>query len=194
MWFFVSLHMQQVLGFDALAAGLAFLPQSVSIVIGSQLSSRLLPRVGPRAVLVAGSLLTAAGFVWFATLTPQTSWLAGVLGPGIAVSLGMGLVFPAVTTAATNGVPDERAGLVSGLVTTSRQVGGAIGLAVLSTLATARTSTLTAAGVPAPEALTAGTTRAFAVAAVVVAVGAVLALLVPAPSPAEPREREAAQA
>ncbi|PVZ08442.1 DHA2 family efflux MFS transporter permease subunit [Actinomycetospora cinnamomea] len=182
MWFFVSLHMQGVLGFDALTAGLAFLPQSGSVVIGSQISSRLLPRVGARALLVGGAALTAAGFAWFAFLTPTTSWVAGVLGPGIAVSLGMGLVFPAVTTAATSGVDGGLAGLVSGLVTTSRQIGGAIGLSVLSTLAVARATSVGASGAPAPAASTAGTTAAFTVAAVVVGVAALVALLVPAPA------------
>jgi EmrB/QacA subfamily drug resistance transporter len=191
MWFFVSLHMQGVLGFDALTAGLAFLPQSGSVVVGSQVSSRLLPRVGARVLLVGGGALTAAGFAWFAFLTPTTSWVAGVLGPGIAVSLGMGLVFPAVTTAATNGVDGGLAGLVSGLVTTSRQIGGAVGLSVLSTLAATRAATLGAEGAPAPVASTAGTTTAFTVAAVVVAVAALLALLVPAPQ--RERTREAAQ-
>ena len=184
MWFFVSLHMQGVLGFDALTAGLAFLPQSASVVLGSQVSSRLLPRVGARALLVGGATLTAAGFAWFAFLTPTTSWAAGILGPGIAVSLGMGIVFPAVTTAATTGVGPGLAGLVSGLVTTSRQIGGAIGLSVLATLAASHTAGLAAAGAAAPVAQTAGTTRAFAVAAVVVAVSALVALLVPAPRPA----------
>ena len=182
MWYFVSLHLQNVLGFDALTTGLAFLPQSLSVLAGSQLSSRLLPRCGPRVLIVGGAVMTAVGFALFATLTAQTSWTAGVLAPGILVSLGMGLVFAPVTTAATSGVGPERAGLVSGLVTTFRQTGGAIGLAVLATLATARSTALLARGVPLAEALTAGTTRAFTIAAVVVAVTAVVGLAVP-PSP-----------
>ncbi|MFC5142668.1 MFS transporter [Actinomycetospora rhizophila] len=188
MWFFVSLHMQDVLGFDPLTAGLAFLPQSASVVLGSQISSRLLPRYGPRAVLVGGGILTTAGYVWFAFLTPTTSWAAGILGPGIAVTLGIGLVFPAVTTAATSGVDGGLAGLVSGLVTTSRQIGGAVGLSVLSTLAAAHTASLVAAGAATPVAQTAGTTRAFAVSAVVVAAAVVVALFVPAPRRAEEQE------
>jgi len=159
MWYFVSLHMQSVLGFDALAAGLAFLPQSLSIVAGSQLSSRLLPRTGARPLLVGGATLTAAGFAWFATLSPSDGWVGGVLGPGIAVSIGMGLTFTPLTT--------------------SRQTGGAIGLSVLATLATAHTATLIQEGVATPAALTAGTTRAFTVAAIVVGVSALVALTLP---------------
>lgn len=179
MWYFVSLHMQSVLGFDALHAGLAFLPQSFSIVLGSQLSSRLLPRFGPRPVLVAGATMTAAGFAWFATLDATSSWVGGVLGPGILVALGMGLSFTPLASSATSGVDPGRAGLVSGLLNTSRQVGGAIGLAVLATLATATTATARAGGAPEAVALTAGTTRAFAVAAIATAVAALVALLLP---------------
>jgi MFS family permease len=79
MWFFVSLHMQGVLGFDALTAGLAFLPQSASVVVGSQISSRLVSRLGARAMIVAGATLTAAGFAWFSLLTPTTPTTAQVL-------------------------------------------------------------------------------------------------------------------
>ncbi len=179
MWYFVSLHMQSVLGFDALAAGLAFLPQSLSIVAGSQLSSRLLPRTGARPLLVGGATLTAAGFAWFATLSPSDGWVGGVLGPGIAVSIGMGLTFTPLASLATSGVDASRAGLVSGLLTTSRQTGGAIGLSVLATLATAHTATLIQEGVATPAALTAGTTRAFTVAAIVVGVSALVALTLP---------------
>lgn len=179
MWFFVSLYMQGVLGFDALTAGLAFLPQSVCIVIGSQISSRLVPRLGARPVLVTGAALQALGFAWFALLRVDSTWVGGVLGPGVLVTLGMGLSFTPLAVSATDGVAASRAGLASGLLTTFRQVGGAIGLAALATLATTRTVALAAAGVPAAEATTAGTTRAFAVAAVVVAGAALIALALP---------------
>ena len=191
MWYFVSLHMQSVLGFDALAAGLAFLPQSLSIVVGSQLASRLLPRTGVRPLLVGGTALTAAGFAWFALLSASDGWVGGVLGPGVVVSLGMGLTFTPLASAATSGIEASRAGLASGLLTTSRQTGGAIGLAVLATLATAHTAALLGAGVPAPVALTAGTTRAFTVAAVVVGASAVVAATLPR-TPVPVRERQMA--
>ncbi|MEJ2867654.1 MFS transporter [Actinomycetospora sp. OC33-EN08] len=179
MWYFVSIHMQGVLGFDALTAGLAFLPQSVAIVLGSQFSSRMLARVGARPLLSTGAFLTAAGFAWFALLTPTSSWVGGVLGPGVAVGLGMGVALTPLAGAATSGVDRTLAGLASGLLNTSRQVGGAIGLAVLTTLATARAAALTADGASAAAASTAGTTRAFAVAAVVVAVAGCVSLLLP---------------
>ncbi|MDL5160250.1 DHA2 family efflux MFS transporter permease subunit [Actinomycetospora termitidis] len=179
MWYFVSIHMQGVLGFDALTAGLAFLPQSATIVLGSQFSSRMLSRVGARPLLSGGAFLTAAGFAWFALLTPTSTWVGGVLGPGIAVGLGMGVALTPLAGAATSGVDRTQAGLASGLLNTSRQVGGAIGLAVLSTLATARADALTAGGAIAAAASTAGTTRAFAVAAVVVAAAGCVSLLLP---------------
>jgi EmrB/QacA subfamily drug resistance transporter len=179
MWYFVSLYMQGVLGFDALTAGLAFLPQSACIVIGSQVSSRLVPRLGSRTVLIGGALIQTIGFAWFALLRADSTWVGGVLGPGILVTLGMGISFTPLAVSATDGVAAERAGLASGLLTTFRQVGGAVGLAVLATLATTRTTALTAAGTPAPEAMTAGTTRAFAVAAVLVAAAAVVATMLP---------------
>ena len=181
MWYFVSLHMQSVLGFDALAAGLAFLPQSLSIVVASTLASRLLPRTGVRPLLVGGCSITAVGLAWFATLAPDDSWAGGILGPGVVVSLGMGLTFAPLAAAATSGVDASRAGLVSGLLTTSRQTGGAIGLSVLATLATAHTAALLGSGAPGPAALTAGTARAFTVAAVMVAASALVALTMPHP-------------
>ena len=188
MWYFVSLHMQNVLGFDALTAGLAFLPQSGAIVVGSQLSSRLLGRVGTRPLLVGGAFLTAAGFAWFSLLTPTSTWVGGVLGPGVAVGLGMGIALTPLAGAATSGLARSQAGLASGLLNTSRQVGGAIGLSVLSTLATARAASFTAQGSTAAAASTAGTTRAFAVAAVVVTLAGLVASLLPRtpPTPAAP--------
>lgn len=178
--------MQGVLGFDALIAGLAFLPQSLSIVVGSQVGSRLAPRLGVRTVLVAGAALTAAGFAWFAALDPSASWASGVLGPGVAVALGMGLAFPALASAATTDVEPGRAGLASGLLNTSRQVGGSIGLAVLATVASARASAPTGSGTSRAEALTSGTATAFGIAAV----AALLAVAAAALLPGRPAERQ----
>jgi EmrB/QacA subfamily drug resistance transporter len=121
MWYFLSLYLQTVLRFDSLTAGLAFLPQSLAIIVGAQFTARLLPRTGPRPLLVAGALVTSAGFFWLSQLTTQSSYAADVLVPGMLITLGLGLTFTPIAAAATGGVAQSEAGLVSGLVNTSRQ-------------------------------------------------------------------------
>ncbi|MSO57927.1 MAG: DHA2 family efflux MFS transporter permease subunit [Thermoleophilia bacterium] len=139
MFFFNSLYVQRVLGYSALEAGLAFLPFTAGIVVGSGLSQALIPRLGAREVPLLGLVLGAVGMLLFLRLEPGGSYLSDLL-PGILLSsLGMGLVFVPVTLIATSGVPHQDAGLASGLFNTSQQVGGSLGLAFLSTLATGRT-------------------------------------------------------
>ena len=139
MFFFNTLYVQRVLGYSPLEAGLAFLPFTLGIIIGAGLAQPLLPRLGPREVPVIGSLIAAAGLLLFLRLSPDSTYLADLL-PGIMLtSIGMGLVFVPVTLIATSGVPVDDAGLASGLFNTAQQIGGALGLAVLTTLATNRT-------------------------------------------------------
>ena len=139
MFFFNTLYVQRVLGFSALEAGLAFLPFTLGIIIGAGLSQRFLPAVGAREVPLIGLTLAVAGLLLFLRLTPESTYLVDLL-PGIMLtSIGMGLTFVPVTLIATSGVPAGDAGLASGLFNTSQQIGGAVGLAVLSTLATSRT-------------------------------------------------------
>jgi EmrB/QacA subfamily drug resistance transporter len=141
MFFFNTLYLQRVLGYSALEAGLAFLPFTAGIIIGSGISQKLVPAFGAREVPVIGIALAVLGLLLFLRLTPgDTSYVVDLL-PGIMLmSVGMGLVFVPVTLIATSGVPTDDAGLASGLFNTSQQVGGALGLALLSTLATSRTS------------------------------------------------------
>ena len=141
MFFFNTLYLQRVLGYSALEAGLAFLPFTAGIIIGSGISQKLVPALGARDVPVIGIALAVLGLLLFLRLTPgETSYVVDLL-PGIMLmSVGMGLVFVPVTLIATSGVPTDDAGLASGLFNTSQQIGGALGLAVLSTLATNRTS------------------------------------------------------
>lgn len=134
-FFFVSLHMQQVLGYDALVTGLAFLPFCLGSVAGMVIATRTLARVGPRTVLVAGGLVGAAGIAWFGLGGPGGTFLSDILGPSLVASVGIGASFVAMGSAATTGVPAEDAGMVSGLLNSFRLVGGALGLAVLGTLA-----------------------------------------------------------
>ena len=135
--------MQEVLGFGPLRTGLLFLPMTGSIIIASQLSSRLVSRFGPRPVLIVGMLFTAAGFLWMGQLDATSTYANGLLGGAVFATFGVGLSFTPLAMAATSGVPPHQAGLASGLLNTSRQVGGSIGLAALATLATARTQHLT---------------------------------------------------
>ena len=141
MFFFNTLYLQRVLGYSPLEAGLAFLPFTLGIIVGAGLSQRLLPAIGAREVPLIGLTLAAAGLLLFLRLTPEgASYLVDLL-PGIMLtSVGMGLTFVPVTLIATSGIPGGDAGLASGLFNTSQQIGGALGLAVLSTIATSKTT------------------------------------------------------
>ena len=140
MFFFNTLYVQRVLGFSPVQAGFAFVPFTAGVIIGAGLSQRLVPALGAREVPVIGAALGAVGLLTFLRLTPDSSYVTDLL-PGIMlISIGMGLVFVPITLIATSGVPVDDAGLASGLFNTSQQIGGALGLAVLSTLATNRTS------------------------------------------------------
>jgi EmrB/QacA subfamily drug resistance transporter len=177
MWFFVSLYLQQVLGLDPIEAGLAFLPMTGMIIATAQLASRLTGRFGPGRVLAVGMGLLAVGMLGLSRVSADGSYLGDVLVPSIFAAAGIGFSFVPVTIAATAGVHGREAGLASGLVNTSRQVGGSIGLALLATLATQRTSDV--AGTVSPvEALTDGFQRAFLVGAAFAVVGAVLSVAV----------------
>jgi EmrB/QacA subfamily drug resistance transporter len=175
MWFFVSLYLQQVLGYSPLGAGLAFLPMTLAIIVGSTVSSRLTARRGAKPLLVIGMTLQAIGLLLFTGVSADGSYLSDVLAPSLFVAAGIGIAFVPVTIAAVAGARPGEAGLASGLVNTSRQMGGALGLAILATVATARTDALGGHGAAA---LTAGYERAFAIGAGFAVAGALVALLV----------------
>jgi EmrB/QacA subfamily drug resistance transporter len=140
MFFFNTLYVQRVLGYSALEAGLAFLPFTAGIIVGSALSQALIPRLGAREVPLVGLALAVVGMLLFLRLEPGGTYVGDLL-PGIVFcSVGMGLVFVPVTLIATSGIPADDAGLASGLFNTSQQIGGALGLAVLSTLAASTTT------------------------------------------------------
>lgn len=140
MFFFNTLFVQRVLGYSALEAGLAFLPFTAGIIIGSVASQQLIPRFGAREVPVIGLAVAVAGMLLFLRLSPDSTYVGDIL-PGIMLaSIGMGLTFVPVTLIATSGVPVDDAGLASGLFNTSQQVGGALGLALLSTFAANKTA------------------------------------------------------
>jgi EmrB/QacA subfamily drug resistance transporter len=181
MFFFISLYMQQVLGFSALEAGLAYLPLALGIIVTAGAASGLVTRFGFKPVLVAGLVLTAVGLIWFSQVSADGSYVGDVLFPSLLAAVGLGLAFVSMTVAAVSGVEPHEAGLASGLINTSQQVGGALGLAVLATIANSQTdSAMTAAqGNPAalPAALTEGFQAAFTVGAGIAIAGAVLAMV-----------------
>jgi len=139
MFFFNTLYVQRVLGFSPLQAGLAFLPVTVGIGIGAGLSQVAVKRLGIRTTSIVGMSIATFGMLVLLTTSANGTYLADVLPGLIPISIGMGLTFVPVTLLATSGVSDEDAGLASGLFNTSQQVGGALGLAILSTLAVSRT-------------------------------------------------------
>ena len=159
MFFFNTLYLQRVLDFGPLKTGLAFLPLSLGVMISAGIASQLAPRVGVRPVAAVGLLLTAAGLLLLTQLPVRGSYAADVLPALVLSSLGLGAVFMPLTLIATTGLDDHDQGLASGLFNTSQQVGGALGLAVLSTLATSKSAS--AGGSPA-HALVVGFHWAFA--------------------------------
>jgi EmrB/QacA subfamily drug resistance transporter len=181
MWYFLSLYMQNVLGFSPLKTGFAFVPQTLAIVVGAQISSRLVARTGPRPLLLVAPLLAAVGMALLSRITPDSTYVAGILGPSVLVTFSIGLSFTPVTFAATSGVPMAEAGLASGLVNTTRLVGGSIGLAALATLAADTVLAATPAGaVPSAAALTAGFARAFSASVWILLGSAAAATILPA--------------
>ena len=177
MWFFLSLYLQQVLGYSPIRAGLAFLPMTLCIVVGSTLASRAVTRVGPKPLLVVGMIAQAIGLLVFTDLAVGGTYLGDVLAPSLLVAIGIGLAFVPVTIAAVSGVASHEAGLASGLVNTSRLFGGALGLAILAALATSKTNSELHHGTHSVQvALTSGFQLAFVIAGIFAAVGAVVAL------------------
>jgi EmrB/QacA subfamily drug resistance transporter len=188
MFFLGALYLQRVLGYDALEVGLAFLP--TTIVMGTLslgFSEKLIMRFGPRRTLIPGVCLTVIALLLFARTPVDGNYLTDLLPPFLLIAVGMGSSFPAIMTLAMSGATPEDSGLASGLVNTSMQVGGAIGLAVLATLSTERTQALLDDGVSNAQALTSGYHVAYFIGAGLAAIAAAIAVFVlrdPAPMPA----------
>lgn len=176
MFFFVTLYMQNVLGYSQLQSGLSYLPVSVGIGFGSTAATKLFVRTGTRPIIASGALLAAGGILWLSRIPAHGTYLGNLLAPLVIMGTGLGLLYAGVQTAANAGVPADRAGLAAALITTSFQLGSALGLAVFSGIATSRTSHLLAAHTPRPEALTAGFQRALLVSALCLVAAAAIAL------------------
>jgi EmrB/QacA subfamily drug resistance transporter len=179
MFFFVSLYMQQVLHYSALEAGVSYLPLAVGIILAAGGASAAVTRFGFKPVLIIGLLLISGGLIWYSRVPAHGgSFAANVLGPSLLAAFGLGLSFVPVTIAAMTGTRPQEAGLASGLVNTAQQVGGALGLALLATVANSHThSLLTSGRHDLTFALTKGFDRAFMVGAGFALTGALLALV-----------------
>ncbi len=167
MFFFLSLYLQQVNGYSPLRAGFAFLPAALATLIGSILGTRIVTRLGTRRQLVIGPLTTAAAVAWLAQLSAGDGYFVHVFGPLTLAGIGLGLSFVPMTIAATADVPTHQAGLASGLLNTTRQLGGAVGLAVMATVAGRATTP------------TVGYDHAFWISAAALTIGAAVALTLP---------------
>jgi EmrB/QacA subfamily drug resistance transporter len=198
LFFFLTLFIQNVLGYSAIRSGIAYLPFAIGVVIASGLASRLVPRIGPRPLIVVGAAAVAGGMFWYSRLTEHAGYVGQLLGPTLVSSCGLGLVFVPLALVALHNVAEQDSGVASSLLNTAQQVGGAIGLALLGTVAWTTvadsirtqvahaTAAAAKAGQPLPKpgtpppasiyhhALTAGFSRAFLVAAGI----ALLALLI----------------
>jgi MFS family permease len=203
MFFLGALYLRRVLGYDALEIGLAYLPVTVAIgTLSLGYAEKLITRFGARTTLLPGLVLIAVGLAYFSRAPVHATYAADVLPAMLLMGIGAGLVFPALMTLAMGGVDPSEAGLASGIVNTSLQVGGALGLAVLATLSSTHTKHLLAAGHSQASALTGGYRLAFlvgvgfALAAVAVAATVLERVQAPetaaAPGDAEPAYSEAA--
>ena len=178
MFYFISLYMQQVLGYSAIHAGLSYLPLAVTIIVAAGVGGQLVTRFGFKPILAAGMAFVAAGLLYWSQVSVGGGFLTDILGPSLLAAIGLGFGFVTSTIAAVSGVEQREQGLASGLINTSQQIGGALGLAVLSTIATTRTDDVMGTGASSlPNALTEGFQAAFLGGAVIAALGVVATLV-----------------
>jgi EmrB/QacA subfamily drug resistance transporter len=176
MFLMLTLYMQQVLGYSAMKTGIAYLAVAGSAIVWSAVAAQLVTRIGVKPVLTAGMAFLTAGLVLFTQVSVGGSYVADLLPGFLLIGVGIGFAFVPISIAALAGVQPAEAGLASGLINTSQQIGGALGIAALATIATSRTTDQLSAGTATPQALVDGFTAAFIVGAVIAAVGIVASL------------------
>ena len=178
MFFFITLYMQQVLGYSPIHAGLSYLPLALVIMASAGIASQLVTKVGYKPVLATGMLFIVAGLLWFSRVSVGGGFTTDILGPSLFAAAGLGFAFVTTTIAAVSGVQEQEAGLASGLINTSQQIGGALGLAVLSAIAIARTDhVMSEGGVSQLTGLTEGFQAAFLGGALIALLGFFLTLV-----------------
>jgi MFS family permease len=179
--------MQTVLGYSPIQTGVAYLPLTGGFIIAAGISSQLFARIGTKPIVVLGTLIAAGGLYWLSRIPVDGAYVTDILPGLLVVSLGMGGVFTGLTTAANAGVDEDKAGLAAGLLNTGQQLGAALGLAILSALATAETKSMLHGGNDTvAQAATHGYQRALLVGAVIVLAATVVALLTPNRRQAQP--------
>jgi EmrB/QacA subfamily drug resistance transporter len=181
MFYFLSLYMQQVLGYSALKTGVGYLSIAGSIIIAAGAAQSLVAKIGVRLVMTLGMALAACGLVYFAQISPNGTYLGTLLPGFLLAGVGLGLSFVPVTIGAVSGVTPDEAGVASGLITTTQQIGGALGVAVLSTIAVSATTRFIGAHGHAPQEMTNALNHGFSIAfwfgAVFAAIGCLIAFL-----------------
>jgi EmrB/QacA subfamily drug resistance transporter len=177
MFLMLTLYMQQVLGYSPMKTGVAYLAVAATAIVWSTVAAQLVNRVGVKPVIVAGMAFLTAGLLYFTQVSVGGSYLGDLLPGFLLIAVGLGFSFVPISIAALAGVQRSEAGLASGLFNTSQQIGGALGIAALSTIATTKTEDGVAAGTPRPQALTDGFESAFIWGAIVAAIGIVVALV-----------------
>jgi EmrB/QacA subfamily drug resistance transporter len=175
MFFFITLYMQTVLGLTPIAAGAAYIPVTIGVGIASGIATKVLPRTGARPVTVAGAVFGAIGVYWLSRIPVHGSYLTDILPGLVVMAFGLGAVFVGVQNAANAGVPAEKAGLAAALISASSTLGGALGLAIFSAIATSRTNDLLAAHASRTMALTSGFQHALIAASVFLVAAAAIA-------------------
>jgi MFS family permease len=177
-FFLLTLYMQQVLGYSALEAGFAFLATAGTVVVAAGAAQALVTRVGVKPVLTTGMVLLALSYFWYTRMPADGSYWTDLFPAYFASGIGLAFVFIPLSLAALSGVTEKIAGIASGLLNTSQQIGGALGVAIISTISTTHAENLIADGVSQPEALTEGFHWAFWVIAAFAATGALISGLV----------------
>src|SRR4051812_43012322 len=177
MFLMLTLYMQQVLGYSAMKTGVAYLAVAGTAILWSAVAAQLVTRLGVKPVLVMGMAALTGGLIWFTQVSVGGSYVGDLLPGFLLVGVGLGFSFVPISIAALAGVHDSEAGLASGLINTSQQIGGALGIAPLSTIGTSRTADAIASGTPQPAALVDGFSAAFVAGLAVAAAGIVAALV-----------------
>jgi MFS family permease len=176
MFLMLTLYMQQVLGYSAMKTGVAYLAVAGTAILWSAVAAQLVTRLGVKPVLVLGMTLLTAGLVYFTQVSVGGSYVADLLPGFLLIGIGIGFAFVPISIAALAGVEAAEAGLASGLINTSQQIGGALGIAALSTIATSRTDDAVASGTALPAALVDGFSSAFLAGVIIAGLGVVAAL------------------